>query len=122
MGLFEKLFGTKQDKDIKALWPLVHQVNDQESWAKGLKDEDFPAQTAFFREELANGKTLDGLLPKAFALAREASYRVLGQRQFDVQIMGIFIISCLVTRTCQGKQIILSVLATGEMQNFRIFR
>jgi len=106
MGLFEKLFGTKQDKDIKALWPLVHQVNDQESWAKGLKDEDFPAQTAFFREELANGKTLDGLLPKAFALAREASYRVLGQRQFDVQIMGGIVLhqgKILEMKTGEGK-------------------
>jgi len=106
MGLFEKLFGTKQDKDIKALWPLVHQVNDQESWAKGLKDEDFPAQTAFFREELANGKTLDDLLPKAFALAREASYRVLGQRQFDVQIMGGIVLhqgKILEMKTGEGK-------------------
>ena len=88
MSLLTKIFGTKQDKDLKMLWPLVKKVNAEESWAKALKDEDFPKQTAEWKAQVAAGTKLDDLLPKAFALAREASFRVLGQRQYDVQIMG----------------------------------
>jgi preprotein translocase subunit SecA len=104
MGLFETLFGTKQEKDLKALWPIVKNVNAEETWAKSLKDEDFPAQTASFRQQIAQGAQLDALLPKAFALAREASWRVLGQRQFDVQIMGAIVLH-------QGK---IMEMKTGE--------
>ncbi len=104
MSLLTKIFGTKQDKDLKLLWPLVKKVNDQESWAKSLKDEDFPKQTATWKEEVAKGTKLDDLLPKAFALAREASLRVLGQRQYDVQIMGAIVLH-------QGK---IMEMKTGE--------
>ena len=104
MSVLTKIFGTKQDKDLKLLWPLVKKVNDQESWAKSLKDEDFPKQTAAWKEEVAKGTKLDDLLPKAFALAREASLRVLGQRQYDVQVMGAIVLH-------QGK---IMEMKTGE--------
>ena len=82
------IFGTQNDRDVKALRPILAQVNAKEEWAKSLKAEDFPEQTKRFKEELAAGKTLDDILPEAFALVREAAYRVRGERAYDVQIMG----------------------------------
>jgi len=82
------IFGSQNDRDVKALRPILAAVNAKEEWAKSLKPEEFPEQTKRFKEELANGKTLDDILPEAFALCREAANRVLGLRAFDVQIMG----------------------------------
>ncbi len=82
------IFGTQNDRDLKALLPILAAVNAKEEWAKSLKPEEFPAQTKKFKERLANGETLDDILPEAFALVREASWRVIGERPFDVQIMG----------------------------------
>ena len=86
------IFGSKRDRDIKALRPVVAQINAKEEWAKSLKDEEFPAQTARFKERLAAGETLDDILPEAFALAREAAFRVLGERAYDVQLMGSLVL------------------------------
>ncbi|MDH7484341.1 MAG: preprotein translocase subunit SecA, partial [Spirochaetales bacterium] len=88
VSIVAALFGTKREKDIKALLPLLHKVNALESWAMSLPDEEFPRMTLRFRERLSKGETLDDLLPEAFALVREASRRVLGERPFDVQILG----------------------------------
>jgi preprotein translocase subunit SecA len=85
-------FGSQNDRDVKALRPVLAKVNAKDSWAKSLKDEDFPKQTALFKERLAKGETLDDILPEAFALAREAAFRVLGERPFDVQIMGALVL------------------------------
>lgn len=82
------IFGTQNDRDLKALLPILAAVNAKEEWAKSLKPEEFPAQTKKFKERLENGETLDDILPEAFALVREASWRVIGERPFDVQIMG----------------------------------
>jgi preprotein translocase subunit SecA len=82
------IFGTQNDRDVKALKPILAKVNAKEEWAKSLKPEEFPLQTKRFKEELSQGKTLDDILPEAFALCREASWRVIGERPFDVQIMG----------------------------------
>ena len=82
------IFGTQNDRDVKALRPILAAVNAKEEWAKSLKAEEFPEQTKKFKERLANGETLDDILPEAFALCREASWRVIGERPFDVQIMG----------------------------------
>lgn len=82
------IFGTQNDRDVKALRPILAAVNAKEEWAKSLKPEEFPAQTKKFKERLAAGETLDDILPEAFALCREASWRVIGERPFDVQIMG----------------------------------
>lgn len=101
-----KIFGTKKDKDIKALRPIVDKVNSFDSWAKGLKDEDFPAQTQAFKKRLADGETLDQILPEAYALVREASFRVLGERHYDVQIMGAIVLhqgKILEMKTGEGK-------------------
>ena len=82
------IFGTQNDRDVKALQPILAAVNAKEEWAKSLKAEEFPEQTKKFKERLAAGETLDDILPEAFALCREASWRVIGERPFDVQIMG----------------------------------
>ena len=106
MSIFTKLFGSKKDKDLKHLRPIVDKVNSYESWAQGLKDEDFPLQTQKFRERLKAGETLDQILPEAFALVREASRRVLGERHYDVQIMGAIVLhegKILELKTGEGK-------------------
>lgn len=105
-SIFSKIFGTKQDKDLKHLYPLVEKVNAKESWAQGLNDEQFPQQTALFKQRLSNGETLNDLLPEAFALAREAARRVLGERHYDVQIMGAVVLhegNILEMKTGEGK-------------------
>ena len=82
------IFGSQNDRDLKALKPILQAVNDKEEWAKSLPAEEYPKQTERFKKELAEGKTLDDILPEAFALVREASRRVRGERYFDVQILG----------------------------------
>nr|MDA3850412.1 preprotein translocase subunit SecA [Spirochaetaceae bacterium] len=103
-NIFTNLFGSKYERDLKELFPLLHKVNQKELWAQSLKDEEFSVQTQRFKEELKQGKTLDDLLPEAFALAREAALRVLGERPYDVQILGGIVLH-------QGK---VMELKTGE--------
>jgi len=86
--ILSALLGSKEEKDIKAVLPLLHKINELESWALSLDDSDFPALTIKFKDRLAKGETLDDLLPEAFALVREAARRKLGERPFDVQIIG----------------------------------
>ncbi|MBQ5866781.1 MAG: preprotein translocase subunit SecA [Oscillospiraceae bacterium] len=88
MGLFDKLFGTRSQREIKRIQPLVDNVLSLEAEYKALSDEALKAKTPEFKERLANGETLDDLLPEAFAAAREAADRVLGMRPYPVQIMG----------------------------------
>lgn len=85
-------FGSQHERDIKALLPLLHTVNEKEAWAIGLKKEDFPKQSIEFKKRYENGESLDSLLPEAFALAREAARRILGERPYDVQILGSLVL------------------------------
>lgn len=108
MGKFlTALFGgTKQEKDEKRLRPIVESVNREKDWASKLKDEEFPLITNEWKKEVQNGKSLDEILPKAFALVREASKRVLGEFHYDVQIMGATVLhqgSILEMKTGEGK-------------------
>jgi preprotein translocase subunit SecA len=82
------LFGSKHDRDVKVLLPLLHSVNAKESWAMSLPKEEFRNQTESFKQRLAAGETLDDILPEAFALVRETARRTLGERPYDVQIMA----------------------------------
>ena len=99
--------GTKHDKDMKRLQPLVQKVKAEYGWAESLSDEDFPRITAEWKAEVQSGKkTLDDLLPKAFALVREAAGRTLGEKHYDVQIMGAIVLhqgSILEMKTGEGK-------------------
>lgn len=82
------IFGSKHERDLKELLPLLHKVNEKETWAMALKAEDFPRLTKEFKERINGKETLDDILPEAFALAREAARRTLGERPYDVQILG----------------------------------
>ena len=81
-------FGTKHERDVKKLWPAVHRIAALEPEIKKLSNDDMRAMTSKFRQRIANGESLDSILPEAFALVREASVRTLGMRHFDVQMMG----------------------------------
>ncbi len=86
--VIKKVIGTKNERELKKLVPVVARINDLEAQMKGLSDADFPRKTAQWKEEVAKGRSLDELLPEAFALVREAGKRVLGQRHYDVQLIG----------------------------------
>ena len=88
MGLITKLFGTRSAREIKKLQPLVNKILALEEEYKALSEEALRGKTAQFKERLANGETLDDLLPEAFAAIREAADRVLGMRPYPVQLIG----------------------------------
>ena len=84
MGLFK----TYSEKEVKRVMPIVAKINSLEDEISKLSDSELIAKTPYFKEQLKNGKTLDDILPEAFAVVREASKRVLGMRHFDVQLIG----------------------------------
>ncbi len=94
--MFDKVltffFGSQNDREIKALKPVLAAIEAKDSWAQSLKDEDFPEQTKILKDRLAKGETLDDILPEAFALAREAAYRVLGEKAYPCQLMGSLVL------------------------------
>ena len=88
MGLFDKLFGTYSERELKRINPIADKIEALGDKMAALTDEQLRAKTDEFKERLQNGETLDDLLPEAFAVAREASWRVLGMRPFRVQLIG----------------------------------
>ena len=88
MGLFTKLFGTRSQREIKQIQPLVDKILALEEEYKALSEEALRGKTAQFKQRLAQGETLDQLLPEAFAAIREAADRVLGMRPYPVQLIG----------------------------------
>ena len=87
-SILKKIVGSKNDREIKKLWPVVHQINSLENSISQLTDEQLRAKTSEFRERHSKGESLDALLPEAFAVCREAGKRALGMRHFDVQLIG----------------------------------
>ncbi len=83
-----KMMGSQHEKDLKTILPLLHKINEMENWAMGLSSNDFPKKTAELRSRYREGEALDNMLPEAFAMVREAARRVLGERPYDVQILG----------------------------------
>jgi preprotein translocase subunit SecA len=83
-----KIMGSQHERDLKALLPLLHEINQLENWAMGLSPNDFPKKTSEFRARFKDGEPLDKMLPEAFAMVREAARRVLGERHYDVQLLG----------------------------------
>ena len=102
--LLTKVFGSKNDRVLKQIQPLVNRINELEKSVLSLDDADLAARTVVFRERLAKGEPLDDLLPEAFATIREAAKRVLGERHYDVQLVGGIILH-------QGK---IAEMKTGE--------
>jgi len=88
MGILEKIFGSYADKELKRIKPIVDQIEALEPEMKKLTDAQLRGKTQEFKNRLANGETLDDILPEAYAVVREASVRVLGMRHFRVQLMG----------------------------------
>ena len=88
MGLFNKLFGTRSQREIKKIQPTVDRILALEAEYKTLSEEELKAKTAQFKARLENGETLDDILPEAFATVREAADRVLGMRPYPVQLIG----------------------------------
>ena len=86
--LFKKIFGTENDRFLKSIRPVIAQINSFEDSLKNLSDADLAAKTADFKQRIANGESLDSVLPEAFAVVREAGKRVLGMRHYDVQLVG----------------------------------
>src|SRR5947207_3350197 len=86
--ILAKVVGTQNERELKRLRPIVMEVNAFEPAIKALSDEQLRGKTAEFRQRVANGETLDELLPEAFAVVREAGRRVLNMRHFDVQLIG----------------------------------
>jgi preprotein translocase subunit SecA len=103
-NLLKKVFGSKNDREIKKLQPLVRRINAEEEELKKLSDAELKAKTAEFKERYEKGETLDELLPEAFAVVREAAIRTRGMRHFDVQRMGGIVLH-------QGKS---AEMKTGE--------
>ncbi len=103
------LFGSSNDRYVKSLEKIVKQINDFEPAISALSDEDLSAQTVKFRARLAEGATLDDLLPEAFATVREAGKRVFGMRHFDVQMIGGMVLhrgEIAEMRTGEGKTLV----------------
>ena len=88
MSLFEKVFGTHSDKELKKIYPIVDKIEALDSTMQALSDEELKAKTPEFKERLEKGETLDDLLPEAFAVVREAADRVLHMKHYRVQLIG----------------------------------
>lgn len=104
MNLLKKIFGTNNDRELTKMRPLVERINSFSSQMEMLSDEELKAQTPKLRQVLNNGASLDTILPEAFATVREAAKRVIGERHYDVQLMGGIVLS-------QGK---IAEMKTGE--------
>ena len=88
MGILKKIFKSYSDREVKRIEPLVKKINELEKEMEKLSDSELSKKTEYFKEQLANGKTLDDILPEAFAVVREASKRAIGLRHYDVQLIG----------------------------------
>ena len=114
MGFFEKIFGSKSDREVKKLKDFVDEVNSFSSYAQALKDEDFPKKTQEYKLRIKNGEKPSSFKAEAFALVREASYRCIGERPYDVQIMGAAVLDdgkILEMKTGEGKTLTSSIAA-----------
>ena len=109
MGIFSKIFKSYSEKEVKRIMPIVEKINSLEAEISKLTDEELKNQTNIFKNQLEEGKTLDDILPEAFATVREASKRVLGMRHFDVQLIGGIILHqgrIAEMRTGEGKTLV----------------
>jgi preprotein translocase subunit SecA len=88
MSILDKIFGDPNEKEIKKIMPTIEKINALEEKYKAMSDEELKGQTSAFKKRLAKGENLDDILPEAFATVRETASRVLGQRHYDVQLIG----------------------------------
>ena len=105
----QRLLGNNTERELKKMWPIVHHINDLEPKLTALSDSSLQEKTFEFKRRLAEGETLDDILPEAFAVVREASRRVLGMRHFDVQLLGGIVLhrgDIAEMRTGEGKTLV----------------
>ncbi len=108
-AIAKRIFGSSNDRYVRSLGPLVSRINALESNTEALSDEDLKAKTPAFRARLEAGESLDDILPEAFAVVREAAKRVLGQRHYDVQLIGGIVLhrgEIAEMRTGEGKTLV----------------
>ncbi|BBA70546.1 preprotein translocase subunit SecA [Geobacter sulfurreducens] len=103
-AIIKKIVGSKNERELKRMWPVVEKINGLESQVAGLTDDQLREKTFEFKERIARGESLDSLLPEAFAVCREGGKRALGMRHFDVQLIGGMVLH-------QGK---IAEMKTGE--------
>ncbi len=109
MKILTQIFGTSNERYLKNIYPMVKVINDLEPRFKAMSDEELKEQTNLFKQRISSGESLDSLMPEAFAVCREASFRVLGMRHFDVQLIGGMILhkgSIAEMRTGEGKTLV----------------
>ena len=109
MGIVEKIFGSHSDKELKRIYPLVDKIEALDSSMAALSDEELQAKTTEFKERLEKGETLDDLLVEAYAVVREAAYRVLGMKHYRVQLIGGIVLHqgrIAEMRTGEGKTLV----------------
>ena len=109
MGLFDKIFGTRSQREIKKIQPIVNKILSMEEEFAALSEEELKGKTAEFKARLADGETLDDILPEAFAAIREAAWRVLGMKPYPVQLIGGIILHqgrIAEMRTGEGKTLV----------------
>ena len=109
MSIFQRFFGSSNDRRVKTLTARVAKINALEPKMQALSDDDLRAKTQEFKDRLAKGETLDQLLEEAFAVVREGAKRVLGQRHFDVQLVGGMVLhegGISEMRTGEGKTLV----------------
>ena len=114
MNFLTKIFGSKNERELKKLQPIVDQINSLEPAVQAMDDAQLAQQTLRFKERLANGESLEDILPEAFATAREASVRTLGMRHFDVQLIGGIVLhnGCIAEmKTGEGKTLVATLPA-----------
>ncbi|SIN99751.1 protein translocase subunit secA [Parasphingorhabdus marina DSM 22363] len=108
-GLAKSFFGSSNDRYVKSMMKIVDQINAFEPEIEALNDDELQAKTPYFRDRVANGETLDDILPEAFAVVREAAKRTLGQRHYDVQMVGGIVLhrgEISEMRTGEGKTLV----------------
>ena len=88
MGIIEKIFGTHSENELKRIYPIVDRIEALEPEMQALSDEELKGKTREFKDRLAEGETLDDILPEAYAAVREAAYRAIGMKHYRVQIIG----------------------------------
>ena len=114
MGLMEKIFGTYSDRELKKIEPLVNKVMSLEGEMEKLSDNELKNKTEEFKNRIKNGETTDDLLPEAFAVVREAAWRVLGMKHFRVQVIGGIVLHqgrIAEMRTGEGKTLVATLPA-----------
>src|SRR5271165_4297763 len=113
-AVLAKIFGTRNEREVKAMRPTIAAINDLEATIQRLSDIDLAAKTIEFREKLARGAPLDDLLIEAFAVVRETGRRFLNMRHFDVQLIGGIVLhrgKIAEMRTGEGKTLVATLPA-----------